>query len=115
MDSQALEYKSRWFFELVRIGILSYGVLSSKDVESGKVPVIAPVGFMQPFRTAENITGTLHNIYTLPGALVPDALAWPNHINMALYRYGQLAALGNGRIQEVMRNHTQPLAQYPVP
>ncbi|MDP1663522.1 MAG: hypothetical protein Q8L79_00210 [Methylobacter sp.] len=67
--------------------------MSSKDVESGKVPVIAPVGFMQPFRTAENITGTIHNIYTLPGALVRDALALSKHINVALYRYGQLAAL----------------------
>ncbi len=40
------------------------------------------------FWAAENITGTIHNIYTLRGALVRDALAWSKHINEALYRYG---------------------------
>jgi alkyl sulfatase BDS1-like metallo-beta-lactamase superfamily hydrolase len=38
------------------------------------------------FWAAENITGTIHNIYTLRGALVRDALAWSKHINDALYR-----------------------------
>ena len=38
------------------------------------------------FWAAENITGTIHNIYTLRGALVRDALAWSKHINVALYR-----------------------------
>ena len=65
------------------------------------------------FWAAENITGTIHNIYTLRGALVRDALAWSKHINAALYRYGQEAEYmfashswprwGNARIQEVMR------------
>jgi alkyl sulfatase BDS1-like metallo-beta-lactamase superfamily hydrolase len=65
------------------------------------------------FWAAENITGTIHNIYTLRGALVRDALAWSKHINVALYRYGQQAEymfashswprFGNERIQEVMR------------
>jgi alkyl sulfatase BDS1-like metallo-beta-lactamase superfamily hydrolase len=65
------------------------------------------------FWAAENITGTIHNIYTLRGALVRDALAWSKHINVALYRYGQQAdymfashswpRFGNDRIQEVMR------------
>jgi alkyl sulfatase BDS1-like metallo-beta-lactamase superfamily hydrolase len=65
------------------------------------------------FWAAENITGTIHNIYTLRGALVRDALAWSKHINIALYRYGQEAEVmfashswprwGNDRIQEVMR------------
>lgn len=65
------------------------------------------------FWAAENITGTIHNIYTLRGALVRDALAWSKHINSALYRYGQEAEVlfashswprwGNARIQEVMR------------
>jgi alkyl sulfatase BDS1-like metallo-beta-lactamase superfamily hydrolase len=65
------------------------------------------------FWAAENITGTIHNIYTLRGALVRDALAWSKHINVALYRYGQDAEVmfashswprwGNDRIQEVMR------------
>lgn len=65
------------------------------------------------FWAAENITGTIHNIYTLRGALVRDALAWSKHINAALYRYGHEAdtmfsahswpRFGNDRIQEVMR------------
>ncbi|WP_278620711.1 alkyl/aryl-sulfatase, partial [Ectopseudomonas oleovorans] len=65
------------------------------------------------FWAAENITGTIHNIYTLRGALVRDALVWSKHINTALYRYGQQADVmfashswprfGNERIQEVMR------------
>ncbi|MBF7731013.1 alkyl/aryl-sulfatase [Pseudomonas sp. N040] len=65
------------------------------------------------FWAAENITGTIHNIYTLRGALVRDALTWSKHINTALYRYGQTAEVmfashswprfGNARIQEVMR------------
>ena len=65
------------------------------------------------FWAAENITGTVHNIYTLRGALVRDALAWSKGINEALYRFGQEAEVmfashswprwGNERIQEVMR------------
>lgn len=62
---------------------------------------------------AENITGTVHNIYTLRGALVRDALKWSKNINEALYRFGREAEVmfashswprwGNERIQEVMR------------
>ncbi|VEF11509.1 metallo-beta-lactamase family protein [Pseudomonas fluorescens] len=65
------------------------------------------------FWAAENITGTIHNIYTLRGALVRDPLVWSKNINNALYRYGQTADVmlashnwprwGNARIQEVMR------------
>jgi alkyl sulfatase BDS1-like metallo-beta-lactamase superfamily hydrolase len=65
------------------------------------------------FWAAENITGTIHNIYTLRGALVRDALAWSKYINQALYLFGQEAEVmfashswprwGNARIQEVMR------------
>jgi linear primary-alkylsulfatase len=65
------------------------------------------------FWAAENITGTIHNIYTLRGALIRDPLAWSKHINVALYRYGTEAEYvfaahswprwGNARIQEVMR------------
>jgi alkyl sulfatase BDS1-like metallo-beta-lactamase superfamily hydrolase len=68
---------------------------------------------LKAFWAAENITGTIHNIYTLRGALVRDALVWSKHINAALYRYGQDAEAmfsahtwprwGNDRIQEVMR------------
>ncbi|GIU39972.1 MBL fold metallo-hydrolase [Shewanella colwelliana] len=68
---------------------------------------------MKAFWAAENITGTIHNIYTLRGALVRDALEWSKQINVALYEYGQEADVmfashswprwGNDRIQEVMR------------
>jgi alkyl sulfatase BDS1-like metallo-beta-lactamase superfamily hydrolase len=65
------------------------------------------------FWAAENITATIHNIYTLRGALIRDALQWSKHINQALYLYGAQAEVmfaahtwprwGNARIQEVMR------------
>jgi len=65
------------------------------------------------FWAAENITGTIHNIYTLRGAKVRDTLAWSKQINAALYQFGQDAEVmfashnwprwGNERIQEVMR------------
>ena len=72
------------------------------------------------FWAAENICGTIHNIYTLRGAMVRDALAWSKHINVALYRYGQEAEVmfashswprfGNERIQEVMRTQRDAYA-----
>ncbi len=65
------------------------------------------------FWAAENISATVHNIYTLRGALVRDALQWSRQINEALYRFGREADVmvsshnwprwGNERIQEVMR------------
>jgi len=65
------------------------------------------------FWAAENITATIHNIYTLRGALVRDALVWSKKINEALYLFGRQADVmfsahswprwGNERIQEVMR------------
>ena len=68
---------------------------------------------LNAFWAAENITGTIHNIYTLRGALVRDALEWSKQINNALYLFGQDAEVmfashswprwGNERIQEVMR------------
>jgi alkyl sulfatase BDS1-like metallo-beta-lactamase superfamily hydrolase len=68
---------------------------------------------MKAFWAAENIVGTIHNIYTLRGALVRDALEWSKQINKALYLFGQEAEVmfashswprwGNDRIQEVMR------------
>ena len=68
---------------------------------------------LKTFWAAENITATIHNIYTLRGALVRDALQWSKSINEALYRFGREAEVmlashnwprwGNARIQEVMR------------
>jgi alkyl sulfatase BDS1-like metallo-beta-lactamase superfamily hydrolase len=72
------------------------------------------------FWAAENITATVHNIYTLRGALVRDALLWSKQINEALYRFGREAEVmvsshnwprwGNERIQEVMRNQRDAYA-----
>ncbi|MCJ1888390.1 MBL fold metallo-hydrolase [Pseudomonas sp. LA21] len=40
---------------------------------------------------AENVTGTLHNLYTLRGAETRDALGWSKYINEALHRFGDKA------------------------
>lgn len=63
---------------------------------------------------AENVVGSVHNIYTLRGAQVRDSLAWSKYINKALYEYGQEAEVmfashhwprwGNDRIQEVLKD-----------
>lgn len=65
------------------------------------------------FWAAENITATIHNIYTLRGALVRDALAWSQEINRAIYLFGNDVEVmfashswprwGNERIVEVMK------------
>jgi alkyl sulfatase BDS1-like metallo-beta-lactamase superfamily hydrolase len=65
------------------------------------------------FWAAENLTATLHNILTLRGAPVRDALGWSKYINEALYRYGDQADVmfashtwprwGKERIRDVMR------------
>ncbi len=75
---------------------------------------------LKAFWAAENITGTIHNIYTLRGALVRDALAWSKHINSALYRYGSDVQVmfashswprwGNDRIQQIMRTQRDTYA-----
>lgn len=40
---------------------------------------------------AENVTATLHNLYTLRGAETRDALGWSKYINEALHRFGDKA------------------------
>jgi len=75
---------------------------------------------MKAFWAAENIVATVHNIYTLRGALVRDALEWSKQINKALYLFGQEAEVmfashswprwGNDRIQEVMRTQRDAYA-----
>lgn len=62
---------------------------------------------------AENLTATLHNIYTLRGAPVRDPLRWSKYMARALYLFGTEAEVmfyshhwprwGNERIQQVMR------------
>jgi alkyl sulfatase BDS1-like metallo-beta-lactamase superfamily hydrolase len=68
---------------------------------------------MKAFWAAENVTGVFHNIYTLRGTPVRDALAWSKYINEALYMFGQDAEVmfashhwprwGSDRIQEVLK------------
>ena len=68
---------------------------------------------MKALWMAENVTHCLHNIYTLRGAPVRDALIWSKYIAEALYKFGQEAEVmfashhwprwGNDRIQEVLR------------
>lgn len=68
---------------------------------------------LKAFWAAENIVGGLHNVLTLRGAPVRDALAWSQYINVALYRFGDQADVmfashswprwGKQRITEVMR------------
>jgi alkyl sulfatase BDS1-like metallo-beta-lactamase superfamily hydrolase len=72
------------------------------------------------FWAAENVTGTIHNIYTLRGAAVRNALNWSKHINVALWKFGQEAEVmfashswprwGNDRIQEVLRTQRDAYA-----
>jgi alkyl sulfatase BDS1-like metallo-beta-lactamase superfamily hydrolase len=66
------------------------------------------------------VTNTIHNIYTLRGAQVRDALAWSKFISRALYLFGQEAEVmfashhwprwGNERIQEVLRGQRDAYA-----
>ena len=68
---------------------------------------------MKALWIAENVTSVQHNIYTLRGAPVRDALTWSKYISEALYRYGMEAEVmfashhwprwGNARVQEVLR------------
>ena len=72
------------------------------------------------FWAAENVTATIHNIYTLRGALVRDPLLWSKEINEALYRFGVQADVmfsahswprwGTERIKQVMRTQRDAYA-----
>ncbi len=69
---------------------------------------------------AENVTSTIHNIYTLRGAQVRDALGWSKFIARALFLFGQEADVmfashhwprwGNDRIQEVLKGQRDAYA-----
>jgi alkyl sulfatase BDS1-like metallo-beta-lactamase superfamily hydrolase len=68
---------------------------------------------MKALWIAGNVIAGLHNIYTLRGALVRDALNWSKYLSDALYRFGVEAEVmfaphhwprwGNERIQEMLR------------
>jgi alkyl sulfatase BDS1-like metallo-beta-lactamase superfamily hydrolase len=69
---------------------------------------------------AENVTATIHNIYTLRGALIRDPLVWSKKISEALYLFGEEAEVmfashhwprwGNARVQEVLRTQRDAYA-----
>jgi len=72
------------------------------------------------FWAAENITATIHNIYTLRGALVRDAALWSKNIDIALHEFGMDTEVmfashtwprwGNDRIQEVLKDQRDTYA-----
>lgn len=115
---------------LANIGLIPPNRIIEKDIEEVTIDGVTMVFQNTPgteapaemntwfpefkaFWAAENITGTVHNIYTLRGALIRDPLLWSKKINEALYLFGQEAEVmfsshnwprwGNARIQEVMR------------
>jgi alkyl sulfatase BDS1-like metallo-beta-lactamase superfamily hydrolase len=69
---------------------------------------------------AENVTATIHNIYTLRGAPVRDPLNWSKYINEALFRFAPEAEVmfashhwprwGKERIAEVLRDQRDAYA-----
>ncbi|TPE62858.1 MBL fold metallo-hydrolase [Sandaracinobacter neustonicus] len=67
---------------------------------------------MKAFWAGENVTATIHNIYTLRGAPVRNALNWSKEINSAIHHFPDTQVLfashswprwGNERIMEVLR------------
>ena len=112
------------------LGLIAPTRIVEKDIEEFEVDGVKMVFQNTPFTEApsnmntyipglkalwmaENVTATLHNIYTLRGAPVRDPLNWSKYIAQALYRFGQEAEVmfashhwprwGNARIQEVLR------------
>ena len=69
---------------------------------------------------AENVSNTIHNIYTLRGAPVRDALAWSKYIARAMYLFGDEAEVmfashhwprfGNDRVLEVLKGQRDAYA-----
>jgi len=119
------------------VGLIAPNRLITKDVEEitldgvkmvfqntpdTEAPVEMNTYFPQfkAFWAAENVTGTIHNIYTLRGAAVRNALNWSKHINTALWKFGQEAEVmfashswprwGNARVQEVLRTQRDAYA-----
>jgi alkyl sulfatase BDS1-like metallo-beta-lactamase superfamily hydrolase len=93
-----------------------------QDAADTEAPVEINTYFPQfkAFWAAEVVTGTIHNIYTLRGAAVRNALNWSKVINEALWTFGQDADVmfashswprwGNDRIQEVLRTQRDAYA-----
>jgi alkyl sulfatase BDS1-like metallo-beta-lactamase superfamily hydrolase len=93
-----------------------------QDVADTEAPVELNTYFPQfkALWSSEVVTGTIHNIYTLRGAAVRNALNWSKEINEALYKFGGEAEVmfashswprwGNERIQEVLRTQRDAYA-----
>ena len=93
-----------------------------QDVSDTEAPVEMNTYFPQfkALWSSELVTGTIHNIYTLRGAAVRDALNWSKQINEALFYFGGEAEVmfashswprwGNERIQEVLRTQRDTYA-----
>ena len=93
-----------------------------QDVSDTEAPVEMNTYFPQfkALWSSEVVTGTIHNIYTLRGAAVRDALNWSKQINETLYYFGGEAEVifashswprwGNARIQEVLRTQRDAYA-----
>jgi alkyl sulfatase BDS1-like metallo-beta-lactamase superfamily hydrolase len=93
-----------------------------QDASDTEAPVEMNTYFPQfkALWSSEVITGTIHNIYTLRGAAVRNALNWSKQINEALFKFGGEAEVmfashswprwGNDRIQEVMRTQRDAYA-----
>ena len=93
-----------------------------QDVSDTEAPVEINTYFPQfkAIWSSEIVTGTIHNIYTLRGAAVRDALNWSKQINETLFYFGGEAEVmfashswprwGNARIQEVLRTQRDTYA-----
>ncbi len=93
-----------------------------QDAADTEAPVEMNTYFPQfkAFWSSEVVTGTIHNIYTLRGAAVRNALNWSKEINEALHLFGGEAEVmfashswprwGNDRIQEVLRTQRDTYA-----
>lgn len=119
------------------LGLIEPNVIIEKDIEEMTVDGVkmvfqntpgteAPAEMntwfpdLKAFWAAENICATIHNIYTLRGAMVRDALEWSKQINKAIYMFGKDAEVmfashswprwGNDRILEVMRTQRDAYA-----
>ena len=119
------------------LGLIEPNVIVEKDIEELAVDGVrmvfqntpgteAPAEMntwfpdLKAFWAAENICATIHNIYTLRGAMVRDALEWSKQINKAMYLFGNDAQVmfashswprwGNDRILEVMRTQRDAYA-----
>jgi alkyl sulfatase BDS1-like metallo-beta-lactamase superfamily hydrolase len=64
------------------------------------------------FWAAENVTGTIHNIYTLRGAPVRNSLNWSKQINAAIHNFPDMEVMfashswprwGNDRVMKALR------------